>query len=167
MNWLPIAAITWLPIMQLSLDYSLQLLLVYPLGSYLVRVIYCKLRCHISRTGCELWSYMRLGIKPRSLLLPQIMMLLLSCRYCSHQLATYCSYHLAANIAAITWLLMAAIACLPTWLILGQGDLLQTMGSYLWHVVWTLILYPPGNQTQIVTAAPNNDVVTDLQLSIG
>ena len=58
------------------------------------------------------WSYIHLGIKPRSLLiLPQIMMLLL---ICSYQLATYCSYHLSANNAAITWLLIAAVTCLPT-----------------------------------------------------
>ena len=31
----------------------------------------------------------------------------------------------------------------------------------------TLILYPPGNQTQIVIAAPNNEVSTEFQLSIG
>ena len=33
-------------------------------------------------------------------------------------LATHCSYHLAANVAAITWLLIEAITCLPTWLII-------------------------------------------------
>ena len=82
-------------------------------------------------------------------------------------MATYCSYYLAANITAITWLLIEAIMYLPTWLILGQGALLQTTGSHFWHGLLTLILYLARNQTQIITAASTNDVATDLQLSGG
>jgi len=86
---------------------------------------------------------------------------------CNHHMATYCSYYLAANITAITWLLIEAIMYLPTWLILGQGALLQTTGSHFWHGLLTLILYLARNQTQIITAALTNDVATDLQLSGG
>ena len=51
---------------------------------------------HISDTGCGHWFYIHLKIKPRLLLLPEIMMLVL---ICSYQLATNCRYHLATHLA--------------------------------------------------------------------
>ena len=87
--------------------------------------------------------YIHLGIKPRSLLLHQIMMLLL---IHSNHLATNCSYHLATHLARTQ----------PGYTTANYGV------TFVLPRMRTLNPYPAGRQTQIVTDAIANAFATDL-----